>query len=687
MEIKITDITEGNRAAKFAELEKCLRGGKPDFIPADDTRKLPSVNIKIKDYSKERIEKALRTMAMSFGVPSKSAKGELFLYKAQEDLTDKWCAFFSKAMRDTYDFVTDYFGLPEKTVMSKSENLTHKGKVLYNPDTGEPIKKSDWEKFVKSLEKFLNRNIQDCEKRIILESKSLSRILDRMLKYNTFEAVKTMRLEGLQYHGKSFDWISDNVKNMKNVFGDPLNRDEQARIEILQQSAAVKVTNITNKVKGDIQQILIDGIKAHKSKSQVSQDLFDKMVGDNRDYQRLADSEIQNAFNGATVREEVQNTPEGEKTYFERIEAIDGNTCPFCKQMNGKIAVWSEKPQRDEKAHDGMADYVIWEGKEWTGNGHIVAMGIFHPYCRGTWARYDPDGKNFDALIAERSGEAKRWNAAVSKAKSEFKEKGIENPDDTTKGYADRIKEIFNGGTMEKSLSGWEEQPRAGNGQFGSKGKSPAASISTAGDKPLGVTSAQSLHHDNISFLDNSQEFSDVKSKLSDFEEELGQSTFTPEIYLAKVKACFNADDLSASAYGIKTFGDEVGKLRISDHSAVIRNKQGKKTKNTSIVIQLNKQRGRRNKARVIEYIYEPESFTSEKQKDLLEGIKGWIENGIFCGEKYTISKSLKLEPHSTILQTRKSTSAVLLDGSSRQEVTTSFLNTIPQNAANVKEK
>lgn len=454
VEIEITDITEGNRKAKFEQLVKSLNGETPEYIPADNTPRLGTINIKLKDYSSERIEKALRTMAMSLSVPLKAAKGEIFFYKAQEDLTDKWCMFFSELVRNTYDYVTDYLDLPKKTVMSKSDILTHKGRILYNPSTGEPIKQSDWNKFVGNLEKFLNRNIKDVEKKIILESKSLSKILDRMLKYNTLEAVKKLRLEGLQYHGKSFDWISENVRNMQNVFGESLTRQEQARIEVMTQSAAQEITNITDKMRGNIKQILIDGVKGKRSKGQVSQALFDKMIGDNRDFQRVADTEIQNAFNNSFVQEEVYNTEEGKKTYFKRIEVIDGNTCPKCKAINGKIAVWSDKPLNDEKSKDKNADYVIWEGKD--GFEWECPISVKHPYCRGTWQRYDIglDNINIDALVAEQSKNAKKWNNAVKAAKEEYKEKGIENPDDSTKGFTERIKELYNGAdSVEKSLT------------------------------------------------------------------------------------------------------------------------------------------------------------------------------------------------------------------------------------------
>ena len=452
--ITISDITEGNRYAKFEQLEKCLSGGIPEYIPADNTPHLGTINIKLKDYSSERIEKALRTMSMSLGVPLKAAKGEIFFYRAQEDLTDKWCMFFSELVRNTYDYVTEYLDLPKKTVMSKSDVLAHKGKILYNPSTGEPIKQSDWNKFVSNLEKFLNRNIEDVEKKIILESKSLSKILDRMLKYNSLESVKNLRLNDVSYHGKSFDWISESVKNMKNVFGESLTRHEQARIEVMTQSAAQRVTNISDKMRGDIKQILIDGVSGKKSKGQVSQALFDKMVGNNRDFQRVADTEIQNAFNNSFVQEEVYNTEEGKKTYFRRIEVIDANTCPKCKAINGKIAVWSDKPLNDEKSKDKNADYVIWEGKD--GKEWECPLSTLHPYCRGTWARYDIglDNIDIDALVAEQSNNAKKWNNAVSAARKEYKEKGIENPDDSTKGFTDRINELYNADSdVKKSLT------------------------------------------------------------------------------------------------------------------------------------------------------------------------------------------------------------------------------------------
>ena len=311
----IRDITCGNRQAKFEELQKCLSGEEPRYIADDGTRRLGSAEISLKDLSAERVNKALRTMALSLDVPTKAGKGEAFAFKAQEDLSDKWAQIFASLVREAYDFVTGQLSLPQVTVMSKAY-LAHKGKILYSPETGEPIKQEEWNRFVKNLEDFLNRKTQGLGERIVLEGEALGAILDRMLKYNTLDAVKNARLEDLKYHGKAFDWIADDVKNLKNVLGEALARMEAARVQTIQMSAAQRITKMTGEMKENVKQILIDGVKKRQGASQVSQALFDRFVGLNSNYQRIAETEIQNAVGGAIVREKVHGTKEGEKVCF-----------------------------------------------------------------------------------------------------------------------------------------------------------------------------------------------------------------------------------------------------------------------------------------------------------------------------------------------------------------------------------
>jgi hypothetical protein len=190
------------------------------------------------------------------------------------------------------------------------------------------------------------------------------------------------------------------------------------------------------------------------------------MTGHNRDFQKIADTEIQNAMNNSYLLDEVYHAGEGEKVYFQRVEIIDENTCQFCKRMHGKIVLWSDHPLPDDRIEDPIADFAIWDGKDWDGQKDFIANGVFHPYCRGNWTKYYDSG--VDALIAHTKNQSQIYNMAIDTAREEFKEKGIANPTETTPGFTDRVNEVFNQRRgeeiVEKAYN--PNQPRDGRGRW-----------------------------------------------------------------------------------------------------------------------------------------------------------------------------------------------------------------------------
>ena len=396
--VGITDITENNKAEKIDQLEKALNAmyaGIPfiiNHVPADDSARYQDVELHFTGFDRERIEKAVQKTAFSLGVPLKSGSGEGFVFDAQKELTDKWYGILSGCIKAVYDFVTGYFDLPEINVMSKA-NLRYKGKRIYSPETGKPLSKSEWNTFVNALERFLNSRLAGTAEKIVLDATVLGRILDKLVKENSIDKVRKMRLDDVTYKGKNMNWISRDVKRIKNTFD--LDSGETARIEMLTQSAAEKLTRATADMKSSVKQILIDGVIRHKGKSEVSQDLFDRLSGQNRDFMRIADTEIQRNFNQSYIAEEVHGADAAEKIYFKRVEVLDNKTCSYCRSMNGKVAIWSRTPLRSGAVKDDNADLAIWEGKEWDGKklSRIAdaPASIFHPYCRGVWLRYEPE--------------------------------------------------------------------------------------------------------------------------------------------------------------------------------------------------------------------------------------------------------------------------------------------------------
>ena len=408
-----------------------------------------------------KFEKAIHAVSKQLGIPVSVEKqntehtGEAFAFASQEQLTYKWYDYFNNAIKEVYYFVADYFDLPIQNVLQKAGELIHRGQILYSPETGKPIKKADWDRFVKALEKILNQKFNGSGEKIVLESKALGKLLDRMLKYNKLPEVKDIGLSDIRYSNKTFDYIAESTKTAEKVFG----AMDNTRIELIQQSAAERISGMTDELKTEVKQTLIDGIKSRKGKQQISQDLFNRLSGTNRDFRKIADTEIQNNINNSFIEEEVSNAEAGEKVYFQRIEIVDGATCPFCKKMNGVIAVWSETPLSNDKVDgDPYATVALWEGKDWNGQKNYVANGAFHPYCRGIWTRWNSRINAYSAMLKKRSED---YNKAIDKAREEWKAKGIENPNDKTPGYIDRINELYNG-TIQKSLtwSGHELQDR-----------------------------------------------------------------------------------------------------------------------------------------------------------------------------------------------------------------------------------
>lgn len=393
-DIQITDITENNKQQKLEQFNKALNAiadNRPfviTHIPADGSKRYENLTVRLMDFDRSKIEKAVHKVALSLDADiSGASKGESFVYKSQEEIVDKYFREFTNRTRAVYNFVISYFDLPDIRIVSKAGELRHKGKILYNPSTGLPIKESDWKKFVIELEKYLNRNYTGIGEKIVLSAESLGIILDRLSKTNSMAAIRKMPLAELKAKRYDVDWIGDSIKNMKDKFGDVISRERQARIQIAMDSAAQRVTRVKDDMRNNIQQIIIDGIRDKQSKSVVAQNLFDKCASLNRDMQRIADSEVQMAANSAYIQEEVYNSEPGSKVYFKRFEMMDDNTCKKCRKLNGTIVLWSDVPLPDERIKDPFAKYAIWDGK----NDGDCPVGIVHPWCRGSWIRYYPD--------------------------------------------------------------------------------------------------------------------------------------------------------------------------------------------------------------------------------------------------------------------------------------------------------
>jgi hypothetical protein len=260
-----------------------------------------------------------------------------------------------------------------------------------------------------------------------------------MAKYQSADALEKLNLESLKYRGKTFDWIRQDFKNLVNVLGEPLSRSEMGRYQVATNYVGQLVTKANDNIKNEIKDTVLSGIMNKRTTGQVSQDLFNRLGSMNRDWKRVADTEIVNTSNLAGILEDVNSAPEGEKVYFKRYELA--GCCDKCARIDGKIVLWSDTPLADDHIKDPHTDIAIWEGKPQDRGMNAIVPGTMHPNCRGGWVRWG--GKSADAMAAKIQGKVDAWDRAVKQAREEYREKGTVNPNDQTGGYVDRINEIY----------------------------------------------------------------------------------------------------------------------------------------------------------------------------------------------------------------------------------------------------
>ena len=422
-----------------------------DTLPSmsENIKRYPNIILEINNVTKEnrfdKFTKAIKAVAeqldLPVGVETVEKQKTKCIYPIQEELLNYWTLFYKKLLNELYLSIVSIFDLPSINVESlkKSNNfimqkaneinkikpLMYNGKILYNMDTGKPIDKKDFDAFIKAIEAFLNQNTKDVSKHITLDSVAISKILKRLAKYSTTKKMQELNLNDLKFREKTFDWIREDYKNLNNVLGYPISHNEMARYQVCEDTATKLITRVNEDVRLDIKNTFLDGIKNQKSKTQISQELFDKFGHHNRDWKRIVETETVNISNLASILEDVQNAEEGEKVYFKRYEA--GDACPICQSIDGIIALWVNTPLPDDKIDDEYASIALWEGKESNSKLGIVGTGTMHPHCRGAWIKWDT--VSFDATVAKINGKEEEWNNAVEAVKEEYKQKSTNPPD------------------------------------------------------------------------------------------------------------------------------------------------------------------------------------------------------------------------------------------------------------------
>ena len=385
---------------------------------------MKEVRLTVKDINdenrREKFQSAVESLAKAMYIPltvkpKERETGEAFVYKSQGDLVKQWTDYFASTLDNIYKEVTRVLDLPSASIFSKaiddpewtgtpsSEAIIFRGKIVFNPETGKPILREDFRKIIKAIERFLNRRLGPADKKIVLNSVTLGRMLAKRLANTSGEELRKIKLAELKVEDKTYEWINKNESWLSKI-DSRLRTDDKSRLvqrhrsmqvmmDVAEESMGSKITKMTEDAVHAVRETIIGGVKERKSMGAISQDLFDRFGNMNRDWGRILETEIMEASNNAFLHETVTSAKPGEAVYFERIEMHDDHVCSFCEKIRGMVVRWSDLPLQNENIDDKHAEKAIWEGKTNVGRkakDYWVPAAQVHPWCRGSWSRWYP---------------------------------------------------------------------------------------------------------------------------------------------------------------------------------------------------------------------------------------------------------------------------------------------------------
>lgn len=247
------------------------------------------------------------------------------------------------------------------------------GKIFISPKTGKPLTEKQWETVVNSLDKAFATIFKDHPDRLVKKAMMLGKILQGM-DYDSRVSVPEQKI----------NWLKDLPKDKPEW--------KNSWLFAKQQSGEL-ITNLEATSRKRITSTILDSIKNQNTPKQLELKLFEDFGDINRDWRRIAETQINDSLTNGLLLSEMEDSQEGETVYMIGISA--GNACPYCKRLiEGQVVVLVDKPISGGFVKiKGKVFPAIWPGKSNIGRsaGDYWSVIPLHPHCRCSWTRYYPE--------------------------------------------------------------------------------------------------------------------------------------------------------------------------------------------------------------------------------------------------------------------------------------------------------
>lgn len=336
--------------------------------------------------SQKKYEKATEIIEKALGYDSLSETFEVSPYKSVRQLIKQSRNMVERRLLELHnDIVTTWLGLTKAARSSFKLN----GKIYISPSTGKPLTQAQWKIIKRDVMNAFSYVYGTQEDRIVKTALALGRLV-------ATTPVGKMLRSGI---------VSMKPGSIIGIFSeDPYYR---AAMQFAQESAGEHIVDLSQRQYKQIHDTILNAQINRQHPRQLESDLFQNFGGMNRDWRRIAETEIANNVNNGHLITELQKPrEEGEYVYMEGISS--GDACPWCaSEVNGKVVVLLDEPPTgggDQIKINDKTFTAIWPGKNNVGRRRAnwwVAAGTQHPHCCCVWVRYEPGYEEYRAMIDE----------------------------------------------------------------------------------------------------------------------------------------------------------------------------------------------------------------------------------------------------------------------------------------------
>jgi len=308
-----------------------------------------------------------------FGIDLRESHQEQSPYQAIRDLEEQALADVDEGMYRLFAAITKTW-LRTSLIKAKETPFKLNGRIFINPKTGKPLTNREWEIIVRDVEKAFGHIFKNAKELLVYKAMALGKIIQSYANPADVPSLSAVSLPA------RLPTYLDNA------------------VEFAERNAAEHIVSLTAEARKRIATTIINAQKNRIGSRQLEADLFDRFASLNRDWRRVAQTElITNANNAALATAVDQAKSEGVKHTF-MIGISAPNACPWCaSHVRGQVVVVLDRPPKsgkDDVRVNGQTYKAIWEGKSNIGRDRDewwVASGTQHPHCRCAWNRFMPE--------------------------------------------------------------------------------------------------------------------------------------------------------------------------------------------------------------------------------------------------------------------------------------------------------